>query len=324
MKSEAGSSRDFLFNNLLLDIRLRSSIYFRPQFRAPWGISLTRQCAVFHIVTRGNCWIQVKGIVEPIRLAAGDFVVVTRGDEHVMRDVRDAPPKPPVNFFDLLKGLATNKNSQFIVGGDGAVTRLVCGGMIFEDATSNPLLAILPPLLHVKGTDKGATRWLRLTTNYVLSELDNGGAGAEEVITRLADILFIQAVRAYFVDNADTAKSGWLVAARDQQIGRALRLLHEHPQKPWTVASLAGQIATSRSALADRFTKLVGEPPLRYLTRLRINAAAARLRSTTDKLSAIAASAGYESVAAFVKSFRRLMGMPPGQYRKTHHSNRSK
>jgi transcriptional regulator GlxA family with amidase domain len=186
--------------------------------------------------------------------------------------------------------------------------------MQFESG-AKPLLTILPPLLHVKRSAEGGRSGLRLTTEHILSELDGGQAGAAEVVTRLADILFIQAVRAYFEENADRAESGWLGAVRDRQIGQALALLHSTPHEPWTVASLARRLGQSRSAFAARFTQLVGEPPLRYLTRLRIGAAADRLRQSDDKLSAIAAAAGYESVAAFVKSFKRHIGITPGDYR---------
>jgi AraC-like DNA-binding protein len=134
-------------------------------------------------------------------------------------------------------------------------------------------------------------------------------------VTRLADILLFQAVRAYFHENGGTAQSGWLAAARDNQIGRALALLHAHPDEPWTVDLLARRLATSRTAFADRFSELVGEPPLRYLTRLRINTAARRLRSSDDKLTAIATDAGYESVSAFNRAFKRQVGMTPGEYR---------
>jgi len=154
-----------------------------------------------------------------------------------------------------------------------------------------------------------------LTTQHVLSELNSQEAGAGEVITRLADILFIQAVRSYFEDNAETAESGWLAAVRDRQIGQALAILHSHPHRPWTVVSLAGRLAMSRSTFAARFKDLVGEPPQRYLTRLRINAAATRLRTGVDTLSVVAAGAGYRSAAAFAKSFKRHLGTTPGEYR---------
>jgi len=313
MTAESIDYRKVLFDQVLRGIKLRSSIYFRPQFRGPWGISVSRNCAVFHIVMRGSCWLEVKGVATPMQLSAGDFVVVTRGSEHTLRD---AVSTRTVSFFELMKRHAADGDSPYVIDGDGPVTSLVCGGMVYEQSAVDSLLAILPPVLHVKAKRSGARQWLGLTTKYVSWELDNGGVGTTEVVTRLADILFIQAVRNYFDENADTAESGWLAAARDPQIGRALKLLHEHPQKPWTVASLASQLATSRSSLAARFTTLVGEPPLRYLTRLRISTAARRLRSTNEKLGAIAAVVGYESVAAFVRSFKRQMGMTPGQFRR--------
>lgn len=187
--------------------------------------------------------------------------------------------------------------------------------MQFENGANNPLVALLPPFLHVRGIETGALPWLRLTVEHILAELDSGVVGSKEIVTRLADILFIQAVRSYFDENADTAQVGWLAAVRDHQIGRALALLHASPDQPWTVDMLARRLAASRSAFADRFSELVGEPPLRYLSRLRIDAAVRRLRSSDNKLSAVAADAGYESVTAFTRAFRRQVGMTPGEYR---------
>ena len=310
--------RKSLFADLLRAIRLRSSVYFRPEFRAPWGVSIADHGTIFHIVVRGRCCLQLKGAAEPVQLSDGDFVVVTRGDPHTLRD---APDTAAVDFFDLAKCRAPDKDPIFSAGGDGPITRFVCGGMQFENGASDPLLAVLPPLLHVKASREGGRSWLRPTVEHVLAELDSGGPGAAEVVTRLADILFIQAVRSYFEESADIAEFGWLAALRDPHVGRALALLHSHPDTPWTIASLARRVAVSRSAFADRFTELVGEPPVRYLTRLRINAAARRLRSSDDKLRAVAAAAGYESVAAFTRAFRRHMKMTPGEYRKPHRAD---
>ena len=304
--------RKSLFADLMRGIRLRSSVYFRPEFRAPWGISIADHGTVFHIVVRGSCWLQFKGLAEPVELSAGDFVVATRGDAHIMRDARETAA---VDIFDLTKCYPPDKNRVICAGGTGAITKLVCGSMQFEDGATDPLLAVLPSLIHVKATRDGVRPWLRLTVEHVLAELDSGGPGATEVVTRLADILFIQAVRSYFEESADIAEFGWLAAVRDPQIGRALALLHGHPAEPWTIASLAHRVAVSRSAFSDKFTRLVGEPPLRYLTRLRINSAARRLRSSDDKLKTVAAAAGYESVAAFTRAFRRHMKMTPGEYR---------
>jgi transcriptional regulator GlxA family with amidase domain len=150
----------------------------------------------------------------------------------------------------------------------------------------------------------------------ILEELESDRPGAEAVVMRLAELMFVQAVRGFFEQNADRVPSGWLAAVRDKHIGRALALMHAEPERAWTISSLADRVALSRSVLAAKFSQLVGEPPLRYLTRLRLNSAVLRLRSTEDGLKTIAAAAGYESVAAFAKAFKRHMGMTPGAYRK--------
>jgi AraC-like DNA-binding protein len=309
------SWRQTLFADILKGVRLRSSIYFRPEFGAPWGVSIADHGPVFHIIATGTCWLRADRLDKPLMLASGDLVVVTRGDGHVVSDDPATPVVHFSNFFDLVKRHASGANVPFRVGGEGPTTRFVCGGMQFENGANNPLLAVLPPFLHVRGSESGGLPWLRLTVEHILAELDSGPAGAAEVVTRLADILFIQAVRAYFHQNADIAQSGWLAAARDRQIGQALALLHAKPDEHWTIDILARRLATSRSSFADRFSELVGEPPLRYLSRLRIDAAARRLRSSDDKLSAVAAAAGYESVSAFNRAFKRQVGMTPGGYR---------
>ena len=303
-----------LFADLLQSVHLRSSVYFRPELGAPWGFSLADHGTAFHIVAEGKCWVQVTSASQAVELVAGDFVVVPRGDAHIMRD---SATSTVIDFFELAKRSTPDNKGVFRAGGTGAITKLVCGGMQFDNGATDPLLAVLPSLIHVKGKEgKGAT-WLQATVSQVLEELDSLSAGAQAVVTRLADILFIKAVRTYFEQNIDTAQYGWLAAIRDPHIGPALAQLHARPREAWTVASLARQVALSRSLFAERFAELVGEPPLRYLKRLRLNAAAMRLRSTNDKLSAIAADAGYESAAAFTKAFKRILRKTPGEYRRS-------
>jgi AraC-like DNA-binding protein len=307
--------RETLIDNLLHSIRFRSSAYFKPELRAPWGFNIDVRGPTFHIVSHGKCWIEVNGVAKPVQLSAGDFVVLPRSDSHI---VRDFPTTPVVDYFDFLKGRAPDKQGAFIAGGEGPVSRLVCGGMQSENGATDPLLAVLPPLIHFKGGGEDAAPGLRMTVSHIFEELGSGCNGSAAVVTRLADILLMQAVRAYLDENTDTAESGWLAALRDQQIGQALVLLHDKPHQPWTVAELADRVALSRSAFAAKFTQLVGEPTLRYLTRLRLNVATARLRSGNDKLSVIATAAGYDSVAAFAKAFKRHLGVTPGEYRRSH------
>jgi AraC-like DNA-binding protein len=246
------------------------------------------------------------------RLSAGDLVVVPRGTAHALRD---APTSQTIDFMDLARHHGVQKNRVVRAEGSGLMTRLVCGGMEFENGGIHPLVALFPPFIHVKGEEGGAAPWLQATIMHLVEELDSDRPGAEAVVTRLADILFIQAVRLY-LDQHIADETGWVAALRSEQIGRALALLHTQPQQPWTVASLAEHVAVSRSTFATNFTRLVGEPPHHYLTRVRLNAAGLRLQSSDDTLRAIAASAGYTSVAAFAKAFKREVGMTPGAYRR--------
>jgi hypothetical protein len=141
--------REALIDNLLHSIRFRSCAYYRPKLRAPWGFSIGERAPTFHIVSDGKRWLGVNGVAKPVQLSAGDFVVIPRSDSHV---IRDSPTTRVVDYFDLLKGHAPDKQGAFSAGGEGSVTRLVYGGMQSENGATNPLLAVLPPLLRVKGT----------------------------------------------------------------------------------------------------------------------------------------------------------------------------
>jgi AraC-like DNA-binding protein len=310
MKLDSSWQRPLL-DDFLRRIRLRTCVCFRSEFRSPWGISVARHRAIFHIVHRGNCWLQISDLARPTRLSEGDVVVFPRGDAHTLSN---QPSTPTVDFFDLVNNGATGQERR-VFGGDGAVTQLLCVGAQFESGVSNPLAAMLPSVLLLKASDQGSTSSLVLAAQQILTEMDCGEAVAGEAVTRLMDILFIKAVGAYFDQNVETAEFGWLATFRDERIGRALSSLHEHPEKAWTVDSLACTAALSRSAFAARFKGLLGEPPLHYLARLRINTAAIRLLSTDQNLKSIAIMVGYESLAAFVKSFKRIMGVTPSEYR---------
>jgi AraC-like DNA-binding protein len=290
-----------LLDDFLRRIRLRTCVCFRSEFRSPWGIRIARRCAIFHIVKRGSCCLQVGEGTETTRLSEGDVVVVTRGDAHTLRS---RPSTKTVNFFDLVKSRAA----------DG-LTHLLCVGAYFETGVSNPLAAMLPPVLLLQRKEQGPDVSLAFTTQQISTELDSGEAASGEVVTRLMDILFIRAVGAYFDSSVGAAENGWLAGFRDERIGRALAEMHAHPEKPWTIDTLARTVALSRSAFAAKFRELLGEPPLHYLARLRINTAAIRLRLTDEKLKSVASAAGYESLAAFIKSFKRIMGLTPGEYR---------
>jgi AraC-like DNA-binding protein len=300
--------RDDLFTDLLGSIRLQSAAYFPMELDGPWGFSLSAGGAAFHIIARGTCWLEVAGMTSPLQLSEGDHVILPRGDAHIIRDALTTQIAAIVNCDD------PNARKKFHAGGNGPVTGLICGCLRFANGATDPLLAILPPLLHFKQARPAP--WLQTTLANILEELDSGRLGADAVVTRLAELMFVQAVRAFF-EQDDHVPSGWLAAVRDKHIGRGLALMHAAPEGPWTISSLADRVAVSRSVFAAKFSQLVGESPLRYLTRIRLNSAALRLRSAEDSLKAVAVAAGYDSVAAFAKAFKRHTGMPPGQYRKS-------
>jgi AraC-like DNA-binding protein len=294
--------RDDLFTDLLGSIRLRSAVFFPMELDAPWGFSLSARGTAFHIIAHGTCWLEVAGIAEPIQLSEGDHVILPRGDAHVIRDALTT------QVADIVNCDGPNAGKAFGPASNGPTTRLICGCLRFANDATDPLLAILPPLLHFKQQTARSAPWLEKTVVKILEELDSDRPGAGAVVTRLAEVMFVQAVRAFFEQNADRVPSGWLAAVRDKQIGRALALMHGEPETPWTISSLADRVALSRSIFAAKFSQLVGEPPLRYLTRLRLNSAALRLRSTEDGVKTIAAAAGYESVAAFAQGFQAPYG----------------
>lgn len=302
--------RNDLFTDLLGSIRLQSAVFFPMELDAPWGFSLSARGAAFHIIALGTCWIEVAGIAQPIQLSEGDHVILPRGDAHVIRDALTT------QVADIVNCGSSNALKAFRAAGNAPTTRLICGCLRFANDATDPLLAILPPLLHFKHQTAGHPPWLQATVVKILEELDGDRPGAGVVVTRLAEIMLVQAVRVFLEQNADRVPSGWLAAVRDKHIGRALALMHTEPEGPWTISSLADRVAVSRSVFAAKFAQLVGEPPLRYLTRFRLNSAAVQLRSTEDSLKTIAAAAGYDSVSAFAKAFKRHMGITPGQYRK--------
>lgn len=307
------AARYAVIADLLRAVRVRSSVFARPELRAPWAFNLAEDGAAFHIVTSGRCLLEIDDGTAPTVLSAGDFVVLPRGGTHVLRDARTSPP---VLLDALLKSRGRATDGVFRAGGSGPATHLVCGRMHFEDVSTLLLLTVLPPLIHVKNDGQRAASWLGATIEHAGNELNEGRLGADVVIARLADILFVHAVATYLEENAETIESGWLAALRDPKIGPALALLHRQPDRAWSVAALANELGLSRSAFAARFAQLVGESPLRYLARIRLNAAASRLRSSDEKMSSIATTVGYESDSGFTKAFKQRYGETPGHYRR--------
>lgn len=334
-----------VLSEVLESIRLKSLLWGISALSAPWGFRVPatleeipeqhrpkpppefpeipeavrrhrRPGGAFYVVTRGSCWLEVDG-EPPLPLAGGDLVVFTQRRRHQLRDALDSDVRP---LWELLPFELMRKRAGIQIGGGGATTTLISGWLRFEDR-ENRLLTALPPLIHVPGSEGKSQPWLDDTLRFLTHETTNYEPGAQSVINHLVQVLFIQAVRAH-VSRLDAAKGNWLRAVLDPDIGQVLALIHAQPEAPWTVSSLAASVAMSRSAFAAKFTALVGEPPLAYLTSCRMQRAATMLSDGDAPVKRIATQVGYESEAAFSNAFKRSMDVSPGAYRKLHRQMR--
>jgi AraC-like DNA-binding protein len=308
-----------VLTDVLQSVRLRSNVYGRMELSAPWGLRVEvgdQPHPMFYAVSRGTCWLEVDGVPGQIPLAGGDFVLLPKARPNALRN---HPETRAVPFEEILAENGTSEddcamNTIIRHGGGGSPTSLVCGCFAYEDGGATPLVEALPPLIHIKGDEGVPVHWLESTLQFLAAESASPLPGAETIRSRLADILFVQAIRAHVATNAGTS-AGWLRALTDPQVGKALRLIHERPEAHWTVDGLADRVAMSRSAFADRFRVLVGIPPLAYLTRWRIHKAAGLLRSADATVAVVARAVGYETEGSFGKVFKRYTGKAPGEYR---------
>jgi AraC-like DNA-binding protein len=265
-------------------------------------------CLSFHVVTAGGCWLGVDG-ADPLYLRAGDLALVPHGRGHRLFSQPGVTPARRVD--QLPQQLLSEHYSILRHGGGGAPSTLVCGIVSFHDPAATQLLRLLPPVIHTDGATAPSRTWIGDTLSLMAAEVRQLRPGGEAVITRLADILVIQAIRAW-IEGDPAARTGWLGALQDQQIGQAIVAVHRHPGHPWTVASLANEAAMSRSAFAARFTHLVGEPAVQYVTRWRMHVALARLQQGRTTIRELATLFGYHSEAAFSRAFKRVIGVSPG------------
>jgi AraC-like DNA-binding protein len=298
----------------------------RLEATAPWGLMGEGQSeekvtpsgkkmsptdlAHFAMLARGNCWLSVEGIAEPIPLTGGDCILLARGTSIVMRDSLRTRPR------SSFREIAARANSNVAhYGGGGAPTTIVCGSLSFDRASLKPITQLLPRFILIKA-DQAHTLALHITMQALASEMAEPAPGSEVVATRLAEVLFIQALRAHIASEVEWRNQGWLRAIFDPQMGTALSAIHDSVNTPWTVESLATAAGMSRSAFAARFKELLGQTPLEYVTEWRMQKAMQLLEQRDKKLIDVARSVGYESDAAFSKAFKRVVGANPGEYLK--------
>lgn len=296
-------------DDVLTATRVGGAVSGRLVARAPWGLRFDAAGAAnFHIVVRGRCWLRLAG-AEPVLLRAGDVTLLPGGGPYTAADHPDTPALP---FTSVL----TERDHARTIraGSDGEETVIICGAYDFGTGVSHPLLSALPPFLHLPAAHAARGGALDAAAQLVAAELDDPRQGRLGVTARLVDVLLVYILRAW-QQQPGNATSGWFGALADPRIGRAVALIHEAPERRWSVARLAGAVGLSRAAFARRFATLVGEPPLAYLTRWRMIRAATLLRDGDEPLSVIAGRVGYDSEFSFARTFRRAHGQPPGRYR---------
>ncbi|WP_181780423.1 AraC family transcriptional regulator [Pseudonocardia pini] len=289
-------------------LRMSGTYYCRSDLSEPWGFSLPAMpgCLWFHVVTAGRCELEVGDAT--VEMGVGDLVLVPRGEGHVLSSGSGVPTP---SIMAIPHDMPDSRYAVLRYGGGGTESTMVCGAVRFDHPAARTLVGLLPELIHVPVSP--LTGRLQDTLRLIALEVEELRPGGEAVITRLADVLVIQAIRSWL--ETDAARTGWLGALADPQIGRALALVHREPARDWSVAALATEVAMSRSAFAARFTELVGEPAMAYVTRWRMHVAMDRL-AAGETVARIAAELGYRSEAAFSRAFTRVVGESPSSARR--------
>ena len=302
---------------------LTGGVFLEASFTSPWCVvgkigaehcrpylSTPTQVICFHFVVEGRCLARIEN--QPAcELVAGDVVLFPRNDPHLLGSALGLQAVPISKLIQPATGLELPRIAH---GGGGETTRLVCG-FLGGEALLNPLLVALPAILRISLSDIPGGDWMARSFVYAASDLAYGGPGAATVMSKMSELLFVETIR-HFLAHEPPERTGWLASLRDPAVGRALSLLHSHPERNWTTEDLADQVHLSRSAFAERFTTLLGQPPMRYLTVWRMQLAARSLRQGRGSIAQIAYDCGYESEATFTRAFKREFGTPPSTWRK--------
>lgn len=294
-------------------LRMSGIFYCRSEFTAPWALDMPpmKRCLMLHLVTEGRCWLEVAGAPNRL-LQIGDLALVPHGEGHRLTS---EPGLPGVPLFEAPREEVSDRYENLRLGGGGARATAICGLFQFDHPAAHHLMDVLPKVIAVESWNSPHHDWIQGTLRVMAAEARAMLPGGETVITRLADILVIQAIRSWIAQDP-AAQTGWLGALQDKQVGRAITAIHRDPAQPWTLESLASAAAMSRSAFAARFTQLVGKSAMHYLTRWRMHVAVSLLRENDSPLIEIANRLGYDSEAAFSRAFKRHLGVSPGSIRR--------
>src|SRR5437868_2410169 len=314
-------------SDVLRAARLTGGVFLHADFFAPWCMAARvgpEHCApvlgpashliLYHYVVEGELRIRVDGEDgEDLVIGAGDVVLLPRNDLHLMGSDLSLPP---VAGIDIIHPPKDGGLFSIHHGGGGKRTRMICGYLGCDSANGNPVISTLPSLLKLEADRGGAREWIRSTFQYAAEEVAVGRPGSETVLAKLSELLFVEAVRRY-AEALPDGQTGWLAGLREPHVARALALLHRDIARPWTVDELGREVGLSRSALADRFIRLIGVPPMHYLANWRMQVATQKLRNTSASLAQVAEAVGYDSEAAFSRAFKKAFGAAPATWRRS-------
>src|SRR6266571_7173946 len=314
-------------SDVLRVAHLTGGVFLHADFFAPWCMSArvapehcapalgpTSHMILYHYVVEGELHIRVDGEDgEDLVLGAGDVVLLPRNDLHLVGSDLNLPP---VAGSDIIQPPAQGGLFTIHHGGGGKRTRMICGYLGCDSAEDNPVISTVPSLLKLDAEQGGAAEWIRSTFQYAADEVAAGRPGLETVLAKLSELLFVESVRRY-AEGLPDGQTGWLAGLREPYVARALALLHRDIARRWTVDDLGRDVGLSRSALADRFIRLIGLPPMHYLANWRMQVATQKLRNTSASLAQIAEIVGYDSEAAFSRAFKKAFGAAPATWRRS-------
>jgi AraC-like DNA-binding protein len=314
------------FSEILGGLALKGAMFFSAEFSAPWGFSTppsrylapvvapgSPHLVVYHFLIEGSGFVLLED-GSRLPLEAGDVIVLPHGDAHGMCSAEGAQKK---ETMAIVAKIQARDLRTMHAGGGGEVARFVCGYMACDPLLCRPILEGLPSAFKVNLRTDRSGHWLENSILHLVEEAASGHAGSQAMLAKLSEALFVDTLRRY-IAGLPEQEVGWLAGVRDPVVGKSLTLLHARAQHRWTLAELAREVGLSRSALVERFTRYLSEPPMAYLIRLRLQLAARALAATSRGVAEIASDVGYESEAAFNRAFKREFGLPPARYRREH------
>jgi len=312
-------------SDVLRIVRLTGAVFMDAEFTAPWcvgepaGVEVciehlpeAQHVVIYHLVMEGECQVGLPG--DGTRSArAGDLIIIPGGEAHALGSDLS---RPRADGARLVIQRGPDEAPQVRHGGGGTVTRMVCGYLACDSSLFDTVLSALPRLMVVDMREGPGAQWLTSSIRFSMAEASAARAGTGTVLAKLSELMFVEAIRRH-IESLPPEQTGWLAGLRDRFVGKSLALMHSKPAHAWTVEELADTVGLSRSALAERFTGLIGLPPMQYLTRWRLQLAANLLRAGNRAVAAIAADVGYESEAAFNRAFKRELGATPAAWRRS-------